>query len=267
VCLRACALLLSPSIRQLGNSSDLCYNLPVDGIAQLEKESMRAGATFLLIIVALAVSGVAMESLGTAKTNDQVVAEQLKTVTPAPTRTPIPTSTPTPTSTSTPTATPTLTPSPMPSPTATLIGSAKGFPAARGQIVAMRDSVLVQVVGFVADAWPDVKAANPINRPPAPGNRMVIVRVRVTNTSTGSDPRVISDTPFGLVGSSNRLFKSIDSTSSCGIIGDLLSGQLLQGGVSEGNLCWQIPTAETNLLLIYDDGAPDKSYRYLQVGP
>ncbi len=57
---------------------------------------MRTGLVFFLVILALVVAGVAIDTFGNTRTNEEVVGSQVRTVTPEPTNTPSPVPTATP---------------------------------------------------------------------------------------------------------------------------------------------------------------------------
>lgn len=95
---------------------------------------------------------------------------------------------------------------------------------------------------------PDAAAAiteNPSNKPPSEGNRYLIARVRIENVARRVN-YVWYD--FNLVGSSAVKFWSFNS---CGIVPDLIE-EPFPGGTIEGNVCFQIPESETDLILVYD---------------
>ncbi len=184
------------------------------------------------------------------------------TATPRP-MTPTPSSTATPRLT-TPTPSSTATPRP-PTPTATQrpLGTASN-PVPRGQTWLAPDGWQIVVLDFDPDAWPVVQAENTFNGPPAPGNRMVMARVGVTNVSVEREPGVIGWRWFFLVGSHHVLYTTFGEDSRCGVIPDLLDLQLSQGGYAEGNVCFEIPIDETNLRLLYEIGQPDYVYFTLE---
>jgi hypothetical protein len=108
------------------------------------------------------------------------------------------------------------------------------------------------VVDFNPDAWPVVLAENQFNDPPAPGNRMIIVGVGVTNVGADDEPAWISDADFYFVGSHNVLYSTFGEESRCGVIPDELAEELFRGGHAEGNVCFQIPIDEADLRLLYE---------------
>jgi hypothetical protein len=171
---------------------------------------------------------------------------------PTPTRRP---SSPSPTHTrviGTPTPIP---PSPTPRPTATSTTPALGSranPVPPGESAVTPDGWQIVVLHFNPDAWPAVLAENQFNDPPAPGNRMVIIRVGVTNISVDHEPAVTAPSWFYLVGSRNSVYSTFGERSHCGVVPDELFGDLYRGGYAEGNICFQIPVDEGDLRLLYE---------------
>jgi hypothetical protein len=108
------------------------------------------------------------------------------------------------------------------------------------------------VLDFNPDAWPVVLAENQFNDPPAPGNRMVMVRVGVTNVQADDEPAWISSSEFYFVGSYNVLRSTYGQESRCGVIPDELGEELFRGGYADGNVCFEIPVDETALRLLYE---------------
>jgi hypothetical protein len=79
-----------------------------------------------------------------------------------------------------------------------------------------------------------------------------LITVRVKNISTKQDAADVSDFNFKLTGSNNVLYSSYDDKNDCGIIPKSLTATLFPGGQTEGNVCFKLPSSETNLLLVYD---------------
>jgi hypothetical protein len=108
----------------------------------------------------------------------------------------------------------------------------------------------ITVVGGEFDAWPLIQAENSFNDPPAPGNVMVLIRVRATYAVTKDETARISEGDFKLTGSLNRVYSPYEEGSSCGVIPNELQAELFSGGSTEGNVCFQVPASETGLILI-----------------
>lgn len=192
-----------------------------------------------------------------APTASPVLAETAApppTPVPSDTQTPVPTPTDTPVPIDTPTPeppTPTSPPPPTPTPTQPPVGT-RANPVPRGQSRLAPDGWEVVVLDFNADAWPVVLAENQFNDPPAPGNRMVMVRVGVTNVDDEDEPAWVSEADFYFVGSYNVLYSTFGEESRCGLIPDELAEELFRGGYAEGNACFEIPVDEVNLRLLYE---------------
>ena len=193
--------------------------------------------------------------------------EPTPTLTPTPEPTPEPTPTftptpePTPTFTPTPEPTPTLTPTPEPTPepTPTLtptptqepVGHNRASPVPAGFSVTASDGLALTIVSATLDATSIVHDANRFNNPPSMGNRFTMVRVRVQNIGGSANSETdIGNFQFRLVGSSATLFSPFEH--SCGVIPDELSLKLFKGGTGEGNVCFEIPEAESDLILLYE---------------
>jgi hypothetical protein len=163
-------------------------------------------------------------------------------------RTPTPASGP-----PTPTYPPTATSPPPPTPTPTLppLGT-RANPVPREQTHLAPNGWEIVVLDFNPDAWPLVQAENQFNDPPRPGNRMVIVRLGMGNVSVDPQFYMAADTYFSLVGSRNVEYTTFGAASRCGVIPDQLLDKVFTGEYAEGNACFQIPTDETGLVLIYD---------------
>ena len=108
------------------------------------------------------------------------------------------------------------------------------------------------VVAVDEDAWPEVQAENEFNDAPLEGNRMLIVRFHVRNVEGGPEPVDVSDFGLSLVGSSNKVITPFADESRCGVIPDGLSARLFENGETEGNVCWQVPTTERDLMVLLE---------------
>ena len=165
----------------------------------------------------------------------------IPTLEPTPTQAPTATPTPEPTATNTPTVTPT----PMP------VGHSLTNPIPPGETVATRDGLGITIVSATLDATSLVLNANRFNDPPTEGNRFTILRVRVQNIEGSVNNEInVGESDFRLVGSSATLFSPYEH--SCGVIPDELSVNLFKGGAGEGNVCFQVPEAEYDMILFYE---------------
>ena len=77
------------------------------------------------------------------------------------------------------------------------------------------------------------------------------MRVRIRNAGSGEDTLDASEGDFGMTGSANVLYEPYDDKSSCGFLTqDRLQAKLFPGGSAEGNVCFQVPSDEQDLLLV-----------------
>jgi LysM repeat protein len=124
-------------------------------------------------------------------------------------------------------------------------------PVPRGQAGLAPDGFQVVVLDLNPHAWPVVQAENMFNDPPGTGNRMVIVRVAITNAAS-AERKWVSASDFRLVGSQNVPYTTYGLSSSCGVVPDELLEGLKRGATTEGNVCFEIPNVETDLRLLYE---------------
>lgn len=181
------------------------------------------------------------------------VVERVTATPTAPAPIPMPTVIPSPT------LVPTNTPGPMPG----VAFGTRENPVPRGQSCLAPSGWQIVVLDFNSDAWPVVQAASPSNQPPAPGNRMVMIRLGTTNVSAAG-LHVLGAISFYLTGSSNVLYNTYDADSDCGIVPDKLNEEYFQGSSGEGNVCFEIPLAETDLLLLYEYAKDEYIYFALE---
>ena len=66
-----------------------------------------------------------------------------------------------------------------------------------------------------------------------------------------------------LVGSSRVVYTTLENT--CGLIPDELRGEIFGGGRLQGNICFEIPLTEEELVLIHEPGFGAESRRYLSL--
>jgi hypothetical protein len=114
----------------------------------------------------------------------------------------------------------------------------------------------VRVNSVTPDATAAVLAENQFNDPPAAGNQFFIVNVSMTYTATSpsSDNALGVTLDLGVIGSGNVVYQ--DFRQYCGVIPDELpaSTTVFTGGTIQGNICWQVPSAEVgSLLLVHDE--------------
>ena len=162
-----------------------------------------------------------------------------------------------------PTPSPTVTPVATPIPTSLPAGAAVDNPYDAGDVLVGSNGLQVQVVGVMQDAHPFLVRNFPDNPAPPPDYRYYMVALRIFNL-TGADSANVSHIHFHLVGSSRSDYNPV--IHSCGSIPDQLEGEIAKGGQIEGNICFQIPIDEDELILIYfAPGSGDEERRYLSL--
>ena len=161
------------------------------------------------------------------------VIEKMVIVTPTPRPTAVP-----PTATSVPT--------PIPP---SLAGMAYQNPAELGEAVVADNNIEITAVGVTRGAWPTIQQANRYNDPPREGYQYILVHAQAKNLGPSDLTKKISLSDFRVTGSSGVIYQNasvaIDTT---------LKGEFFGGGVLEGDIPYEIPMDESNLILIYDSG-------------
>ena len=185
-------------------------------------------------------------------------------VTPIPTVAPVIESTQTPTlvSTSTPAPLPTATPEPTPTPL--LPGLTLELPVEASGVLKSANGVEVVVTGITEDAWSEIRAENQFNDPPGEGRRFYLITVAVAYPE-GRESINISESDFRLIGDTRVVYVPYDH--SCGVIPNELSAELFAGGKTEGNICFQIQSDESGLVLIHQAGFGSEGRRFLSLDP
>ena len=169
--------------------------------------------------------------------------EPMPTPSGTPVQTPVPTATPTPTPTATPTPTPTPTPVPGDG-----TSRSKAWPYGHKFQAGILD---MQITAVDTDAWPEIQAENQFNDPPAEGHRFVMWTMNVHNVRGSSEEYQEADRwDFDLV--SNGVQYSAGD-SYCGVIPNgYLDARLYRDGQTTGNLCFSVPTDDTDMTFLYD---------------
>ena len=158
-------------------------------------------------------------------------------------------------------STPTATPTPTTDPS---LGTKRSNPIPYGQ--KFQAGVFdMQIAAVDTDAWPEIRAENQFNDPPASGYRFVMWTIKVENARGSTDETEwISDSAFKLVGSRGVKYQTYREENRCGIIPNELADSLYRGGSTEGNVCFAVPTDETGLTFLYDtyhDDADGESFK------
>jgi hypothetical protein len=149
-----------------------------------------------------------------------------------------------------------------------MAGISRDNPIPLGVRAIMSDGIEMTVLSFDRDIWPKVRASNSFNTPPAQNKRMLMIRIRVKNVASPEEPvRWAYPSEIALIGSYNTVWKV--PGSSCGAVFPDHFGEveLYKNGEKEGNVCFQVPNDETNLLLRYDENKTlsTRYYRYFVV--
>ena len=132
-----------------------------------------------------------------------------------------------------------------------MLGHFRTNPVPLGTWVETDDGLRLTAISVNPDATDVVMSEGSWVDPPAEGNRFFMARVRVENVAGDADRETdIAYPEFKLVGSSAVKFSTFDN--SCGEVPDRLSADLFPGGVAEGNVCFEIPQSETDLILFHD---------------
>ena len=151
-----------------------------------------------------------------------------------------------------PTPGPTVAPTPAPTPEPTQDGTtrSKAWPYGQRFQAGIFD---MRVTDIDWDAWPEIRAENQFNDPPAEGYRFVMWTMNVHNVRGSNDEsELVTDNDFGMVGSRNVQYYPYTEENRCGVIPDELHEQLYRGGQTTGNVCLSVPTDETDLTFLYD---------------
>ena len=120
-----------------------------------------------------------------------------------------------------------------------------------GEVLTGSDGLQLRVLEVVGDARQQVAEENEFNDPPAEGYRFFMLRLEVSNPA-GAESVDASYFDYSLIGDNRVVYTTFEN--SCGIIPDELNAELFAGGRAEGNICFQIPVAERELILIHEPG-------------
>jgi len=120
--------------------------------------------------------------------------------------------------------------------------------------VQVKDGWSLDVVSAQPDATAVVLAENQFNKPPAPGNQFYLVTVNVVRT--GVESKSFDGSRLKAVGPGAVGYTTFNN--GCGVYpgggfnyGD--SPELFTGGSAQGNICWQVASADAAGLVMYYD--------------
>ncbi|PZN07641.1 MAG: hypothetical protein DIU69_11315 [Bacillota bacterium] len=118
------------------------------------------------------------------------------------------------------------------------------------------------VLDITEDAWPQIREADPANKPPVPGRQYVMARIRATYIGDKlGNSRWPGELHFGYEGFDGVSYGrwEPEGKGSCGTIPDdlLAHGALRPGETVEGNVCWAVPkdVIKGGLINVFDAGA------------
>ena len=156
----------------------------------------------------------------------------------------------------------TPTPATAPPPTPAPPGYSLANPIPAGESLQGSDGTEVRVLGIVEEARRQVADANTFNDPPSAGSKFYMVSIGVAYLS-GTGSINVSAADYSLVGDNRIVYTPYEN--SCGVIPDELAGELFPGGRIQGNICFEIPKDEGNLVLIHAPGFGAESRRFVRL--
>ncbi len=107
-----------------------------------------------------------------------------------------------------------------------------------------------------ADAWAAIESYNMFNSKPDEGMEYVLVRVSVKYLGEADDTGRLSSLDFRAVGEKGAIYEPEIFL----VLGKDLASELFGGGVTEGELAFEVAKGEGGLALIYDSGLGTKAY-------
>lgn len=134
-----------------------------------------------------------------------------------------------------------------------------------GQSALATNGIRIRVIGANLDAWSVIAGMDQSNQPPPDGYRYVLIRIEAKNIVAEAESFMVAPPSFALLGSPQRVYLVAEGEAPCGLIPDELSLELEQDEVGEGNICFQIPQWEADLVLIYDI-LSEPPFRYWAIG-
>ena len=131
-------------------------------------------------------------------------------------------------------------------------------PVPAGGILVGSNGMELEIVDFLAVADRVIANENPFNSPPDPGNRYMLIRLNVSYNGTGGSAET-NRFDFFLVGERRVVYDDCFEVAP-----DRLDGELFPGGSMQGNLCFEVPVDEGDLILIHQPGGLG-SRRFLSI--
>jgi hypothetical protein len=108
------------------------------------------------------------------------------------------------------------------------------------------DGWQVGILSATLNANAAIQGANPRNPTPAAGQQFLLARMHITRTD--ATPATFNGS-LQLIGSANVAYAP---SAACGTIPDPLPRpQLVRGSTAIGNVCWQVPAAEVDSLVLF----------------
>ena len=153
-------------------------------------------------------------------------------------------------------------PEPDPAALALPQGLALDNPLQSDDVIKGTNETEMVVTSVIQNAWPAIQAENSFNDPPEQGNSFFMLGIAVAYPA-GSASVSVSSYDFGLIGDNRLVYTPFGY--SCGVIPNELSAELFAGGKAEGNICFQIPSGESGLVLIYQPGFGSEGRRFLAI--
>ena len=121
------------------------------------------------------------------------------------------------------------------------------------------DGTGIVATDIIEDAWELIRARKRFYDPseerfymPEEGYRFYMVTVEVAN-NTGEGLINVKESDFALTGDHRAVY--VPHWDSCGVIPDELDGEVFIGAKIKGNICFEIPESDSNMILIHQPGA------------
>lgn len=129
-------------------------------------------------------------------------------------------------------------------------GSSRDEAAAIGESIEVGD-LRITVLEADTDAASRLETLSEFPSTPVPGRRVVLIRLEVEHIGSDRDETIqVYESDYKITGSANVIYDSFGDDTSCGFLEDSLQGEMFPGGSLEGNICFQVPENETDLLLV-----------------